>query len=158
MPRRVSSWASVPPPAPEPMMTTTPWSFSSNFAMRVSPSTLLDHGPAVCQRYIGQPAQVVEPAEQVAALRERLAFVTEVFVGVVRRVETEYFHAHRREERRLLHFLQRGDSHVLGCDREARAKTQKPVLHHLAEVRVLRGIRIDALDDYGIGCVFELVV
>src|SRR6185295_16603437 len=102
MPRRVSSCASVPPPAPEPMMTTTPSSFSSNFAMRVSPSALLDHGAAVGQRHIGQPTQVVEPAEQVAALRERLALIAEVFVRVLRCVEAEHFRAQRLEERRLL--------------------------------------------------------
>src|SRR5689334_24362325 len=110
MPRRVSSWASVPPPAPEPMMTTTPSSFSSNFAMRVLPSTLLEYGTAVFQRHIGQPAQVVEPAEQVAALGEGLAFVAEVLVGVVGGVEAEHLHPHRLEERRLLHFLERGDA------------------------------------------------
>src|SRR5262245_5133477 len=37
MPRRVSSCASVPPPAPEPMMTTTSSSLRSNFAMPLHP-------------------------------------------------------------------------------------------------------------------------
>src|SRR6185295_20412405 len=118
MPRRVSSCASVPPPAPEPMMTTTPSSVRSNFAMR-GLSGLFRHRPRVLERHFGQPAQIVEPAEQVAALRERLAFVAEVAVGHLRGIEhAERLHAHRREERRLLDFLQRSDTRVLGSRRE----------------------------------------
>src|SRR6188474_1834378 len=67
IPRRVSSCASVPPPAPEPMITMAPSSFRSTLATRAS--RLAGHRAAVGLRHFGQPAQVVEAAEEVAAFR-----------------------------------------------------------------------------------------
>src|SRR5689334_22173463 len=121
MPRRVSSCASVPPPAPEPMMTTTPSSFGSNFAMAVL-SALRRYRTAVRQRHLGEPAQVVEPAEQIPAFREGFALVAKIAVRHLGGVEhAQRLHPHRLEERRLLDLLQRFDALVLGRRGEAGA-------------------------------------
>src|SRR5271167_2633800 len=66
-PRRVSSLAMVPPPAPEPTMTTTSGSLSSKRGMQALPER---HRAAVRQRHVGKPFQIVEAAQQVAALGE----------------------------------------------------------------------------------------
>src|SRR5665213_3641298 len=108
MPRRVSSWASVPPPAPEPMMTTAP---ESSCAMRAtaSPHYLLYDARSsgawnratILERHLGQPVQIVEPAQQVATFGEGLALVAEVGIGNRRRIErAESLDSHGLEERR----------------------------------------------------------
>ena len=71
MPLWASSFASVPPPAPEPMMTTTVSSVKSNFAA-------MDFLQVSCGR--GEwlkPRNVIEAAADVTALRSGFALITE---------------------------------------------------------------------------------
>src|SRR5438132_6975958 len=98
MPRRVSSCARVPPPAPEPMMTTA---LESSWAIWVM--ALREYRAAVFQRHVRQPGQIVESAHQVSALGKGLAFIAEVAVGDRCRVASPERRALRElEKRRLL--------------------------------------------------------
>src|SRR5262245_30749360 len=67
MPFCANSLDRVPPPAPEPMTTTTPSLFKSYFATMVRPSLLFV-----------QPAEIVEAAVDVTAKLRRLALVAEM--------------------------------------------------------------------------------
>src|SRR5207237_10337395 len=67
-----SSLPSVPPPAPEPMITTTPLSFKSNLAILNSSLLLVDRGLS-----LREPVDVGEAARDVAAVLGRGALVAE---------------------------------------------------------------------------------
>src|SRR5262245_17861739 len=97
MPFCASSLESVPPPAPEPITTTTPSLFRSYFAaMARPPSRVLE------------PAEIVEAALDVAAELIRRTLVAEVPPDIRIVVDPcDAFAAHRLEERRRLHLLQR---------------------------------------------------
>src|SRR5258708_29262693 len=70
----------VPPPAPEPTMTTTFASLSSKRGM--SPGALRErHRAAIDQRHVGKPLQIIEAAQQVATLGERFALITKMRPG-----------------------------------------------------------------------------
>src|SRR5438874_13653980 len=72
-----SSLPSVPPPAPEPTITTTPLSFRSNFAIWNSSSPFFAGFVAVCLG-LRQPVDVGEAALDVAAMFGGGAFVAEL--------------------------------------------------------------------------------
>src|SRR5262245_14237780 len=102
-----SSLPSVPPPAPEPTITTTPLSFRSNFAMLISSLLFVDRG---CSS-LREPVDVGEAALDVAAVIGRGALVAELrpeFLLVIER--DDEVAADLLEERALLDLLQQHDA------------------------------------------------
>src|SRR5687768_8539450 len=162
MPCRQSSLASVPPPAPEPTMTTTSASSWSKclplWAARPSscaPDTLpLLSGISalLVDARVRQPVEVVEAAVQIAALRERRPLVAEQRpdLGVV--VERDdRLRAHGLEERGPAHAAQDGTGRAGVELRERRAARDVQHAQSLGELRAQPHVVLSGLHDRGGG-------
>src|SRR3954469_365417 len=105
-----SSLPSVPPPAPEPTITTTPLSFRSNFAMLNSSLLFVDRG---CLR-LREPVDVGKAALDVAAVFGGGALVAELRPELFLVIEgDDQVAANLLEEGGLLDLLQQRDAFVL---------------------------------------------
>src|SRR3954467_15123120 len=105
-----SSLPSVPPPAPEPTITTTPLSSRSNFAILNSSLLFVDRG---CSS-LREPVDVGEAALDVAAVLGRGALVAELRPELFLVIEgDDEIAADLLEERSLLDLLQQHDAFAL---------------------------------------------
>src|SRR4051794_25083766 len=141
-----SSLPSVPPPAPEPTITTTPSSFRSNFAI-VSSQLMFC---AKLSSNFRQPVDVVESALDVPAMLGRGALIAELRPQLFLVVERDHeIGANRLEEIGLLDALQQRDA--VGLPRHLRVGQLVAVLRILIETadavlderfhdRILRGL------------------
>src|SRR5262245_60971577 len=144
MPFCASSLESVPPPAPEPITTTTWSSFRSYFAAMSASLRVLE------------PAEVVEAAFDVATEFRGRTLVAEVTPdGRVVVDAGDAFAAHGLKERRLLQLLERGQAVAIGKVEPLDAGLGLVELGHavgeqLADVLVGDGLAVQRLDDLGV--------
>src|SRR5215467_4878425 len=145
------------------MMTTALWSRSSMLAFCILYSLLASgvnrHWTAVFQRNFREPAQIVKPAQQISALGEGLALVTEVRVRQRSGVKhLNALQAHGLKKRGRLHFFQCFDPFTFRLLSEVRSEVCDAFSQSFEEVFIFAGVGVDRTNDESVGRIIELVV